>query len=82
MKKRDRTSEEKQFDANLRAAIQKLGQPAEPDAPKAYRHTLVWDRLGRRGQACRILRQRGVLAQIEFEDGFASWINRMAIRRT
>jgi hypothetical protein len=83
MRKKDRNCEEKLFDATLKAGIQHLGQPSEPDDPKAFRHVLVWDRLGRRGQACRILKQSGPLAQIEFEkDGYVTQINRMAIRRS
>jgi hypothetical protein len=84
MKKRDRTSQEKAFDDMIRAGIAHLGQtPTAPAEPNLYRHVLKWDRLGRQGQSCRILKQRGTLAQIEFEsDKFVTRINRMAIRRS
>lgn len=84
MKKRDRTTQEKQFDSMIRQGVMLLGEtPPDPTEPNAFRHVLVWDRLGRKGQSCRILKQSGTLAQIEFEkDGFVTRINRMAIRRS
>jgi hypothetical protein len=83
MRKRDRTSEEKQFDGMIRHGMMHLGEtPSAPAEPNPFRHVLLWDRLGRKGQSCRILKQRGTLAQIEFEDGFVTRINRMAIRRS
>jgi hypothetical protein len=84
VKKRDRSGEEKRFDGMIRAGIAHLGQtPTAPAEPNPFRHVLHWDRLGRKGQSCRILKQRGTLAQIEFEsDGYTVTVNRMAIRRS
>jgi hypothetical protein len=83
MRKRDRTAEEKTFDKILAQSMMRLGEnPSAPAEPNAFRHVLLWDRLGRKGQSCRILKQSGTLAQIEFEDGFVTRINRMAIRRS
>ena len=83
MLKRDRTSEEKHFDATLRSAIQRLGpNPGAEDAPTPFLpYVLVWDRLGRKGQRCKILRQTQRTAQICFDDGFITVINRQALRR-
>ena len=83
MLKRDRTSEEKHFDATLRSAIQRLGpNPGAKDAPTPFLpYVLVWDRLGRKGQRCKILRQTRQTAQIKFEDGHTMVVNRLAIRR-
>lgn len=82
MKKKDRTSEEKQFDGMLKTAMKRLGpnpQTAEPPTPFPY--VLVWDRLGRKGQRVKITRQSAKTAQIKFEDGFTTVINRQALRR-
>jgi hypothetical protein len=82
MNKRDRSSEERAFDATLKTAIMRLGtNPAAQDAPIPFPYVLVWDRLGRKGQAVRILRQSAKTAQIKFEDGFTTVINRQALRR-
>jgi hypothetical protein len=83
VRKRDRTAAERTFDKILAQSIMHLGAtPTAPAEPNPYRHVLKWDRLGRMGQSCRILKQRGTLAQIEFEDGFVAAINRQAIRRS
>jgi hypothetical protein len=67
----------------IRTGVMLLGEtPTAPAEPNPFRHALLWDRLGRKGQKCRILKQSGTLAQIEFEDGFVTRINRMAIRRS
>ena len=77
-----RTSEEKQFDASLKSAIRLLGtNPAAQDEPTPFPYVLFWDRLGRKGQACKILRQTKQTAQIRFNDGFTTVINRQALRR-
>jgi hypothetical protein len=55
--------------------------PTGPAEPNAFPHVLRWDRMGRRGQICRIVKLRGPLAQIEFEDGFRTVINRLAVVR-
>lgn len=81
MLKRDRTGEEKKFDSMLKAGIGLLGEATQVDLPNAFRHTVVWKRSERRGQKCRIVRNAGALAQIEFEDGFIAWIDRRGIRR-
>ena len=59
----------------------RLGEPAAPAEPEAFRHRLRWDRMERKGQKCRILKNSGQLAQIEFQDGFRTWINRFALER-
>jgi hypothetical protein len=83
MKKRDRSTDERGFDKLLAQSIMHLGAtPTAPAEPNPFRHVLHWDRLNRKGQSCRILKQRGTLAQIEFEDGYTVQINRMAIRRS
>ncbi len=51
-----------------------------PDNP--YPHILQWNRMGRKGQACRILAMRGGMIQVQFEvDGFTALLDRRAIRR-
>jgi hypothetical protein len=51
-----------------------------PDNP--YPHVLVWDRMNRKGQACRILAMQGKLTQVQFEiDGFTALVDRRALRR-
>lgn len=78
----EKTPEDVQFAKLLRSGIMRLGEPATPAEPEPFRHVLRWDLLNRKGQHCRILKQRGPLAQIEFEtDGFKTWINRSAIVR-
>jgi hypothetical protein len=77
----DKTPEDRQFAKLLAKGMMLLGTVPGPAEPNAFRHVLRWDRLGRRGQNCRILKHSGALAQIEFEDGFKSWINRSALVR-
>jgi hypothetical protein len=82
MKKKDRTSEEKQFDAKLKTAVMKLGpNPPANTQPIPFPYVLVWDRLGRKGQRVKIIRQSIRTAQIRFEDGFSTVIDRKALRR-
>jgi hypothetical protein len=82
LKKRDRTSDEKQFDATLKTAIMRLGnEPQTAEAKFPFPYVLAWDRFGRRGQRVKIIRQTTRTAQIEFEDGFLAVVNRMALRR-
>jgi hypothetical protein len=82
VKKKLRTSEEKQFDASLKSAIRFLGtNPAAQDEPIPFPYVLVWDRLGRKGQRCKILRQTTRTAQVMFDDGCTTVINRQALRR-
>lgn len=51
-----------------------------PDNP--YPHVLVWDRMGRKGQACRILAMQGKMTQVQFEvDKFTALVDRRALRR-
>lgn len=77
----ERNPEDVQFAKLLRSGIMRLGQAATPAEPEPFRHVLRWDSLNRKGHHCRILKQSGPLAQIEFEDGFKTWINRQAIVR-
>jgi hypothetical protein len=82
MKKKDRTSEEKRWDGIVKTAVMKLGpiHPAEAQ-PTPFPYVLVWDRLGRKGQRVKIIRQSIKTAQVRFEDGFTSVIDRKALRR-
>lgn len=83
MNKKDRTEEERRFDSITRRAIMSLGaQPsheAEPENPFPY--VLFWDKLGRKGERCRILKSGPRVMLVEFDDGFKHTINRLAIRR-
>lgn len=85
MLKRDRTSEEKQFDVLLKRSIMRLGgEAAAAETPNAFTHYLAWDSKGRKGQRLKILklnRRLGHLCAVEFEDGFEMIVNRAAIRR-
>jgi hypothetical protein len=82
VKKRDRTTEEKAWDAIVKTAVMKLG-PNSPTAsqPTPFPYRLVWDRLGRKGQRANIVRQSTKTAQVRFEDGFETVIDRKALRR-
>jgi hypothetical protein len=44
-------------------------------------HMLKWDRMGRKGQRCEILRAVGAMIQIRFEDGVTAILERRALRR-
>lgn len=46
-----------------------------------FPYVLLHDRLGRKGQRCRIVKP-GRIVMVEFEDGFRSILSRMALRRT
>lgn len=83
MKKRDRTAEEKHIDKLTRRAIFSLGaQPStEVATPNPFPYTLKWDRVGRKGQRCRIVTSGPRVVLIEFEDGHRCTVNRMAVRR-
>ena len=82
MLKKLRTSQEKQFDASLRSAIRHLGpNPQADEQPIPFPYVLHWDRLGRKGQRVSIIRQSHQTAQVRFEDGFTTVINRQALRR-
>lgn len=82
MLKRDRTPEEKKIDVLTRRAILSLGkQPSHEAAKNPFPYYLSWDRLGRKGRSCRILKQGTRTVQIEFEDGMQHIIDRRALRR-
>lgn len=82
MKKKDRSSADRAFDASLKSAIRLLGpNPQTSVSPTPYPYILFWDRLGRKGQRCRINRQSTKTAQITFDDGYQTVINRQALRR-
>jgi hypothetical protein len=81
VKRKERTSEEKAFDAKVKSGIMRLGTNPVAADPTPFPYVLVWDRLGRKGQACTILRQSKQTAQVKFRDGFTTVINRQAIRR-
>lgn len=82
MKKKDRTSDEKRWDGIVKTAVMRLGpNPQVETQPTPFPYVLVWDRLGRKGQRVTIIRQSTKTAQIKFEDGFCTVINRQALRR-
>jgi hypothetical protein len=83
MKKKDRTDDERTFDKLLKGGMMRLGaQPSEEAAtPNPYPYVLYWDKLGRKGQRCRILKPGQRIVLLEFEDGFKHTCNKMAIRR-
>ncbi len=83
MLKRDRTPDEKRIDKLTKGAIMRLGtQPSqEAETMNAFPHVLHWDKLGRKGQRCRVIRPGFRIVLVEFEDGFRHTVNRMAIRR-
>jgi hypothetical protein len=84
MRKKDRTSEEKVLDGIVKTAIMHLGPtPTQKhDEPTPFPYYLAWDRLGRKGQRCRIIPSptQPRTVQVVFEDGTVTVINRMAIR--
>jgi hypothetical protein len=82
LRKKDRTSEEKQFDGMLKTAMRRLGPNPQVDAePIPFPYVFVWDRLGRKGQRVKIIRQSTKSAQVMFEDGCFAVVNRQALRR-
>lgn len=84
MLKRDRTAEEKRIDKLTKSGILRLGaQPShEAASPNPFPYVLFWDRLGRKGQRCRILKPGPRVVLLEFaDDGFITTMNKMAIRR-
>jgi hypothetical protein len=82
MKRKERTSEEKQIDVLLKSGIMRLGPTAPAaEAPTPYPYFLAWDKQGRKGQRCTIIRQTTRTCQVRFEDGHLSVFNRQAIRR-
>lgn len=82
MLKRNRTSEEKSADAKIRAGIMRLGPtPIAAESATPFPYYLAWDKQGRKGQRCTIIRQTQRTCQVRFEDGHVTVLNRQAIRR-
>jgi hypothetical protein len=81
VKKRDRTSEEKQVDKLIKTGIRRLGDAPAQEEEQGYRHRFRYDMFGRMGQNCRILKNSGTLSQIQFEDGYIAQVRRTALRR-
>jgi hypothetical protein len=82
VKKRDRTTEEKAWDAIVKTAVMKLGpNPPAASQPTPFPYVLAWDRLGRKGQRVKIIRQSLQIAHVMFEDGFTTNLARQALRR-
>jgi hypothetical protein len=83
MRKKDRTEEERHIDRLTKSGIMRLGaQPSQnAPSPDPFRYTFRWDRMGRKGQKCRLVTPGARIVLIEFEDGFRHVINKMAIRR-
>lgn len=97
MLKRDRTPEERSFDAKIKSGLMRLGENpnlfppgyssevTEPHRPSnPFSHVLVWDRWGRKGQKCRVItpKNNARVVQVQFEDGFLGMVNRQALRRS
>lgn len=82
MLKRDRSSEDREFDRNLKTGIMRLGRtnPAE-ETPTPFPYVLAWDKQGRKGQRCKVIANNSRTVQVEFADGHKTVLNRMAIRR-
>jgi hypothetical protein len=53
----------------------------KPETTTPFDHFLYWDKLGRKGQACRVIANNGKIISVEFEDGFYHVFNRQAIRQ-
>lgn len=85
MLKRDRTSDEKRFDAMMKSGLRRLGSDeANPDRThNPFPHVVFWDVLGRKGQRCQVIKPTRLASkvQVKFEDGFEAVIDRRAIRR-
>lgn len=83
MRKKDRTAEERNIDRLTKSGIMRLGaQPSHEAAiENPFPYQLFWDRLGRKGQRCRILKPGPRIVLLEFEDGHRCTMNKMAIRR-
>jgi hypothetical protein len=97
MRKRDRSSEEKHFDAMLKSGLMRLGEhpsvtltgkSSEVTEPRQstnpFPYVLVWDRGGRKGQKLRVInpKPKSRLVQVEFEDGLILTLDRQAIRQS
>jgi hypothetical protein len=50
-------------------------------AEEEFPHILRWDRLGRKGQRCKIIRTHNATCQVEFPDGFVAALSRRALVR-
>jgi hypothetical protein len=75
--------EDREFRKLAEKGIMRLGTATiTPETPNAFRHVLRHGINERKGQKCRILHQSGTLAQIEFEDGHKTYVNRFCIVRT
>jgi hypothetical protein len=83
MLKRDRTPEEKKADGIMKTAILRLGpnSPTPEEPPTPYPYICLWDRDGRKGQRCAIVKTTTKMAFVRFVDGHELVINRMALRR-
>lgn len=85
MLKRDRSSEERRFDAMMKSGLKKLGDESpNPDrTPNPFPHYVLWDVLGRKGESCQIVKPTRLVSkvQVRFKDGFEAVIDRRAIRR-
>jgi hypothetical protein len=85
MRRKDRTSEEKQADRIVKGGLLRLGaEPSTENTPKPFPHYLFWGVLGRKGQRCRVINPDHTASsriQVEFEDGAIAVIDRRAIRR-
>lgn len=83
MRKKDRTADERNIDRLTKSGIMRLGAQSSHEAatPNPFPYCLFWDKLGRKGQRCRILKPGPRVLLVEFEDGFKHTVNRMAVRR-
>lgn len=60
--------------------LDKLLPKTEVTETEGFRHYVRWGTL-RKGQRCRILRQRGLMAHVCFEDGATAVVSRQSLRR-
>lgn len=85
MRKRDRTAEEKLIDKLTRTGAMLLGTDHRTKAKKVpYPFVMFWsvgEAGDRKGQRCKVIESNMRVADIEFEDGFKTRVNRRAIRR-
>lgn len=65
---------------NLRRKLERM-KAVTNKADEGFPHVLRWDRIGRRGQKCRILRSKDDQVHVRFEDGHEALLPRRALVR-
>jgi hypothetical protein len=81
--RREKTIEERRFDNMIATGIRGLNgtNPIPLRGPTSNLLVLRADRYGRKGQTCRVLRQRGAMVHVRFDDGFEAIVQRKFLRR-